>query len=121
MERAGSPPRRPAPSRLAPTPPNSHNRRKIGLDYGFRPGVAPVSLRLHITFHYLFAQLTMGLALLIFILKTMALRTGSEHYQRAPAFWIRIFALPSPSAWSRRPMEFQFGTNWAASRRWPAA
>ncbi len=28
-----------------------------------------------ITFHYLFPQLTMGLALLIVILKTMALRT----------------------------------------------
>ena len=35
--------------------------------------------RLHfaftVTFHYLFPQLTMGLALLIFILKTAALRT----------------------------------------------
>ena len=31
-----------------------------------------------ITYHYLFPQLTMGLALLIVILKTMALRTGDE-------------------------------------------
>jgi cytochrome d ubiquinol oxidase subunit I len=35
--------------------------------------------RLHfgftITFHYLFPQLTMGLALLIFVLKTLAMRT----------------------------------------------
>ncbi len=38
--------------------------------------------RLHfaftITFHYLFPQLTMGLALLIVVLKSVALRTGSE-------------------------------------------
>ncbi len=37
--------------------------------------------RLHfaftVTFHYIFPQLTMGLALLIFILKTAALRTGN--------------------------------------------
>ena len=31
-----------------------------------------------VTFHYLFPQLTMGLALLIVILKTMALRTGND-------------------------------------------
>ena len=47
--------------------------------------------RLHfaftVTFHYLFPQLTMGLALLIVILKTMALRTGDEHYNRAARFW----------------------------------
>ncbi len=39
--------------------------------------------RLHfaftVTFHYLFPQLTMGLALLIVVLKTMALGTGNEH------------------------------------------
>ena len=37
--------------------------------------------RLHfaftVTYHYLFPQLTMGLALLIFIIKTLALRTGN--------------------------------------------
>ena len=29
-----------------------------------------------VTFHYIFPQLTMGLALLMLILKTLALRTG---------------------------------------------
>ena len=47
--------------------------------------------RLHfaftITFHYLFPQLTMGLALLIVVLKTMALRTGNQHYNQAARFW----------------------------------
>ncbi|HEY1221255.1 MAG TPA: cytochrome ubiquinol oxidase subunit I, partial [Bryobacteraceae bacterium] len=53
--------------------------------------------RLHfaftVTFHYLFPQLTMGLALLILILKTMALRTGNPHYASAARFWAKIFAI----------------------------
>ena len=74
--------------------------------------------RLHfaftITFHYLFAQLSMGLALLIFILKTMALRTGQEHYHRAARFWIKIFAINfAVGVVTGIPMEFQFGANWA--------
>jgi cytochrome d ubiquinol oxidase subunit I len=36
-----------------------------------------------ITYHYLFPQLTMGLALLIVALKTVALRTNDERYDNA--------------------------------------
>ena len=39
-----------------------------------------------ITFHYLFPQLTMGLAPLIVVLKTLALRTGNEVYNQAARF-----------------------------------
>jgi cytochrome bd-type quinol oxidase subunit 1 len=35
------------------------------------------------TFHYLFQQLTMELALLLFYLKSRALRTGDAHFQDA--------------------------------------
>jgi cytochrome bd ubiquinol oxidase subunit I len=45
------------------------------------------------TFHYLFPQLTMGLALLIVVLKTLALRTGDGHYEEAARFWHRIFVI----------------------------
>src|SRR6202161_4413269 len=74
--------------------------------------------RLHfaftITFHYLFPQLTMGLALLIVILKTMALRSGNQHYHRAARFWAKIFAINfAMGVVTGIPMEFQFGTNWA--------
>ena len=74
--------------------------------------------RLHfaftVTFHYIFPQLTMGLALLILILKTMALRTGNEHYHRAARFWARIFAINfAMGVVTGIPMEFQFGTNWS--------
>src|SRR3981081_1260110 len=75
--------------------------------------------RLHfaftITFHYIFPQLTMGLALLLVYLKTKALRTGDEHYNRAARFWARIFGINfALGVVTGIPMEFQFGTNWAA-------
>lgn len=74
--------------------------------------------RLHfaftVTFHYLFPQLTMGLALLLVILKTLALRTGDEHYNRAARFWAKIFGINfAIGVVTGIPMEFQFGTNWA--------
>ena len=78
--------------------------------------------RLHfaftVTFHYIFPQLTMGLALLILILKTMALRTGNEHYSRAARFWAKIFAINfAMGVVTGIPMEFQFGTNWSRFSR----
>jgi cytochrome d ubiquinol oxidase subunit I len=74
--------------------------------------------RLHfaftVTFHYIFPQLTMGLALLIVILKTMALKTGNEHYNRSARFWAKIFAVNfAMGVVTGIPMEFQFGTNWS--------
>ena len=74
--------------------------------------------RLHfaftVTFHYLFPQLTMGLALLIVILKTLALWKDDERYNRAARFWAKIFAINFViGVVTGIPMEFQFGTNWA--------
>ncbi|MGB7264773.1 MAG: cytochrome ubiquinol oxidase subunit I [Terracidiphilus sp.] len=74
--------------------------------------------RLHfaftVTFHYLFPQLTMGLALLIVVLKSVALRTNSETWDRAARFWGRIFAINFVfGVVTGIPMEFEFGTNWA--------
>jgi cytochrome d ubiquinol oxidase subunit I len=75
--------------------------------------------RLHfaftVTFHYIFPQLTMGLALLIVYLKTKFLRTGDEHFNRSAKFWARIFGINfAVGVVTGIPMEFQFGTNWAA-------
>jgi cytochrome d ubiquinol oxidase subunit I len=74
--------------------------------------------RLHfaflITFHYLFPQLTMGLAPLIVVLKTIALRKNDENYHRAARFWMKIFGINFVlGVVTGIPMEFQFGTNWA--------
>ena len=46
-----------------------------------------------ITFHYLFPQLTMGLAPLIVILKTLAIKKNDETYNQAARFWTRIFGI----------------------------
>lgn len=78
--------------------------------------------RLHfaftITYHYLFPQLTMGLALLIVVLKTIALKTNDERYEDAARFWARIFAVNFLlGVVTGIPMEFQFGTNWSEFSR----
>jgi cytochrome d ubiquinol oxidase subunit I len=71
-----------------------------------------------ITYHYLFPQLTMGLALLIVVLKTLALKTGDERYEDSARFWARIFAVNFLlGVVTGIPMEFQFGTNWSEFSR----
>src|SRR2546422_7596647 len=81
-------------------------------------GVDRLHFAFTITYHYLFPQLTMGLALLILILKTQALRGRGEHYNRAARFWTRIFAINfAMGVVTGIPMEFQFGTNWSRFAR----
>ncbi|MGA7669543.1 MAG: cytochrome ubiquinol oxidase subunit I [Nitrolancea sp.] len=66
------------------------------------------------SYHYLFPQFTMGVALLILILKTLAVRRGDEKYHNATRFWTKIFAVSFIiGVVTGIPMEFQFGTNWA--------
>ncbi|MEX1138195.1 MAG: cytochrome ubiquinol oxidase subunit I [Bacteroidota bacterium] len=67
-----------------------------------------------IMFHYLFPQLTMGLGLLIVLMKGAHLKTGMESYNTAAKFWGKIFAINFVmGVVTGIPMEFQFGTNWA--------
>lgn len=67
-----------------------------------------------VTYHYLFPQLTMGLALLIVVLKTIAIRKNDEAYDRAARFWAKIFGINFVmGVITGIPMEFQFGTNWS--------
>ena len=72
-----------------------------------------------ITYHYLFPQLTMGLALLIVVFKWLALRFHDESYNEVARFWARIFALNfAMGVVTGIPMEFQFGTNWSRFSRY---
>ncbi|TMA11492.1 MAG: cytochrome ubiquinol oxidase subunit I [Deltaproteobacteria bacterium] len=67
-----------------------------------------------VTYHYIFPQLTMGLAPLIVIFKSLAIRKGDERYNKAARFWAKIFAINFLfGVITGVPMEFQFGTNWA--------
>src|SRR5947209_1987060 len=74
---------------------------------------------LTVTFHYLFPILTMGLALFIAYLKTVAYRARDtergERYDAAAQFWAKIFAVNfAVGVVTGIPLEFQFGTNWAS-------
>ena len=74
--------------------------------------------RLHfagtIIFHYLFPQLTMGLAFMLALLATRGYWRGHEGSKLAARFWTRIFAITFAFGVATGvPMEFQFGTNWA--------
>jgi len=79
--------------------------------------------RLHfaftVTFHYLFPQLTMGLAPLIVLLKSLAIARKDESYSQAARFWAKIFGINFIfGVVTGIPMEFQFGTNWAQFSRY---
>jgi cytochrome d ubiquinol oxidase subunit I len=72
-----------------------------------------------LTYHYLFPQLTMGLAWFLVYWKWRALRTGDEKYAKAVRFWAKIFGLNfALGVVTGIPMEFQFGTNWAGFTRY---
>ncbi len=67
-----------------------------------------------ITYHYLFPQLTMGLALIIVIYKGLYLKTNQLIFNDSAKFWAKIFAVNfAMGVVTGIPMEFQFGTNWA--------
>src|SRR5215467_11882545 len=67
-----------------------------------------------ISYHYLFPQFTMGLALLLVILKTLYLWRKDERFNISARFWGKLFAVTFVvGVVTGIPMEFQFGTNWA--------
>lgn len=72
-----------------------------------------------IVYHYLFPQLTMGLAWFLVVWKWMHLRTGDEKYAKAARFWTKIFGVNfAVGVVTGIPMEFQFGTNWSSFSRY---
>jgi len=67
-----------------------------------------------IMFHYLFPIGTMGLAPFV-AWYTWKAAAGDEEAARASRFWTKIFAINfAAGVVTGIPMEFQFGTNWAA-------
>jgi cytochrome d ubiquinol oxidase subunit I len=67
-----------------------------------------------ITYHYLFPQLTMGLAPFLVWWKWRALASGEERHRTAASFWSKIFGLTfAIGVVTGIPMEFQFWTNWS--------
>lgn len=67
-----------------------------------------------VSFHYLFPQFTMGLALLVLVLKTLYIWKKDERFNTSSRFWAKILAISFiMGVVTGIPMEFQFGTNWA--------
>jgi cytochrome d ubiquinol oxidase subunit I len=67
-----------------------------------------------IVYHYLFPQLTMGLALHLVLWKWRAYKKADAQAEEAARFWARIFGVNFAfGVVTGVPMEFQFGTNWA--------
>jgi cytochrome d ubiquinol oxidase subunit I len=67
-----------------------------------------------VTYHYLFPQLTMGLAFIILVSKILAIRRNDPRWDDVARFWARIFAINfAVGVVTGIPLEFQFGTNWA--------
>ncbi len=70
-------------------------------------------------FHYLFPQLTMGLAWFLVYWKWRHWKRGDEIAGRAARFWSRIFGINFlVGVVTGIPMEFQFGTNWGEFTRY---
>ena len=60
----------------------------------------------------------MGLALLMVVMKLIALRTSDDRWNQAARFWAKIFAINFLlGVVTGIPMEFQFGTNWSEFAR----
>jgi cytochrome d ubiquinol oxidase subunit I len=66
-----------------------------------------------VTFHYLFPQLTMGLALIVLLFRLRAFR-GNAQAGAAARFWTKVLGVNFVvGVVTGIPLEFQFGTNWA--------
>lgn len=77
-------------------------------------GWARLQFGFTVTFHYLFPQVTMGLALIIFLLATAGLYTGRNHFWNSAQFLTKLLAISfAAGVVTGIPLEFQFGTNWA--------
>ncbi len=65
-------------------------------------------------YHWLFVPLTLGLSVIVAIMETIALRSGSEAMTRAVKFWTKIFAINFVCGVATGIiLEFEFGTNWS--------
>ncbi len=69
-------------------------------------------------FHYLYPPLSIGLGVFLVVAGTLFLKTKNPVWSQVGRFWVKIFGLTSSIGVATGiPMEFQFGTNWAAYSR----
>ncbi|HMZ10835.1 MAG: cytochrome ubiquinol oxidase subunit I [Proteobacteria bacterium] len=68
--------------------------------------------------HFLFVPLSLGLAVLLAIMESVFVMTGKAVYREMTQFWARPFAISfALGVATGLPLEYQFGTHWAAFAR----
>lgn len=76
--------------------------------------LARIQFGVTVGFHFIFPQITIGMAWILFWMMARWVRTGQPLYRRMARFWTHIFALVfAVGVATGIVMEFQFGTNWA--------
>lgn len=65
-------------------------------------------------YHWLFVPLTLGLSVLVAMMETIYVRTGSEEWRRITKFWMTLFGINfAIGVATGIILEFEFGTNWS--------
>ncbi len=68
---------------------------------------------LHISFHYLFPPMTIGLSVLIVMMEAIYLVTKKKIYEQMAQFWVHIFAIIFAVGVATGLVQvFSFGSNW---------
>ncbi len=69
-------------------------------------------------YHFLFVPLTIGLSLIVAIMQTAYVSTGSVDYRRMTKFWGKLFLINfAMGVVTGIVQEFQFGMNWSSYSR----
>lgn len=65
-------------------------------------------------YHWLFVPLTLGLSVIVGVMETIYVRTGSESWLKATKFWMTLFGINfAIGVATGIILEFEFGTNWS--------
>jgi cytochrome d ubiquinol oxidase subunit I len=65
-------------------------------------------------YHWLFVPLTLGLSIIVAIMESIYVRTGSEQWKRITKFWATLFGINfAIGVATGIILEFEFGTNWS--------
>lgn len=65
-------------------------------------------------YHWLFVPLTLGLSVIVAIMESIYLKTGSANWLRATKFWMTLLAINfAVGVATGLILEFEFGTNWS--------
>jgi len=80
--------------------------------------LARLQFGITLTYHFWFVVLTLGLSILLALMETQYIRTGSKSYQVMVKFWGRLFLVNyAVGVVTGLVNEFQFGMNWSEYSR----